>query len=115
MAGCPFRNFDECPEHNKKGGCTMWLSYSTNSAAAEASVEGCSLTLTPMLLIQQINNLAVVASEVNKVSAEVSAGRSENIKTGEAMRHQLLTLASGQLGLVQPDYSSTMQIEGAKA
>lgn len=114
MAGCPFRNFEECPEHNKKGGCTMWLSYTANNAAAEASVEGCSLTLTPLLLIQQINNLAVVASEVNKVGAEVSAGRCENIRTGQAVREQLLSLACGHRGLVEPDYSTTMKIEGVK-
>lgn len=113
MACCPFRNFEDCPEHNKKGGCALWLSYSANNAAADAHVEGCSLTLTPMLLIQQVNNLAVVAGEVTKVGAEVSAGRAENIRTGEATRRQLLSLASGQRELVLPDYTNTMKIEEA--
>jgi len=110
MSGCPFRNFEDCPEHNKKGGCSLWLSYSANNAAADAQVEGCSLVLTPMLLIQQVNNLAVVADEVTKVGAEVSAGRAENIRTGEAARRQLLSLASGQRELVLPDYTNTMKI-----
>lgn len=110
MSCCPFRNFEDCPEHNKKGGCALWLSYSANNAAAEAHVEGCSLVLTPLLLIQQVNNLAVVAGEVTKVGAEVSAGRAENIRTGEAARRQLLSLASGQRELVLPDYTNTMKI-----
>ena len=112
MSGCPFRNFEECPEHNKKGGCSLWLSYTTNSQVTEAQVEGCSLTLTPMLLIQQINNLAVVASEVQKVSAEVSAGRSENIKSEEALRLQLVSLASGDTRIIEPNYTSKLKIEG---
>ncbi len=114
MSGCPFKNFEECPEHNKKGGCSLWLSYSANNAASDAKVEGCSLVLMPILLIQQVNNLAVVADEVTKVGAEVSAGRAENIKTGEAARRQLLSLASGQRELVLPDYTNTMKIEGVK-
>lgn len=28
MAGCPYRNFEDCPQHNKKGGCELWMSYS---------------------------------------------------------------------------------------
>lgn len=111
MSCCPFRNFEDCPEHNKKSGCALWLSYSANNAAADAHVEGCSLVLTPMLLIQQVNNLAVVAGEVSKVGAEVSAGRAENIRTGEAARRQLLSLASGQRELVRPDYTSAIKIE----
>jgi hypothetical protein len=111
MAGCPFKNFEECPEHDKKGGCEMWLSYSANGSTTEAHVEGCSIKLTPLILIQQVNNLAVVAGEVQKVGAEVSAGRSENIKTGEAARMQLLALATGRREFVRPDYSSTMKIE----
>ncbi len=115
MTGCPFRQFEDCPEHNRKGGCALWLACSTNTAAAEARVEGCALTLAPMLLIHQINNLAVVAGEVGKVGAEISAGRSENIKTGEAARRQLLTLASGRRELVRPEYTTTMRITGAEA
>lgn len=111
MACCPFRNFEDCPEHNKKGGCNLWLSYSANNVATDAHVEGCSLALTPLLLIQQVNNLAVVASEINKVGAEVSAGRSENIKSNEATRLQLISLASGQKELICPNYTETMKIE----
>ena len=113
MAGCPFRNFEPCPEHDKQGGCALWLAYSANRAAAEARIEGCALKLTPMLLVEQVNNLAVVAGEVQKVGAEVSAGRSENIKTGEAARRQLVALASGQRGLVRPDYTGTAAIGNA--
>ena len=108
---CPFRNFEECPEHNKKGGCSFWLSYATNREGLEAQIEGCAVTLTPMLLLENANNLGAVAGEVSKVGAEISAGRSEAVKNGEATRLQLLELASGQRHLVQPDYSSTLKIE----
>jgi len=112
MSGCPFRNFEECPEHNKKGGCIFWLNYSTNSQVTEARIEGCAITLTPILLMQQINNLAVVADEVNKVGAEVSAGRCENIKSSEATRRQLVSLANGYTDIIEANY--TLEIEGAK-
>ena len=110
MSGCPFRNFEDCPEHNKKGGCSLWLSYSTNGSTTEAQVEGCSLVLTPMLLIQQVNNLAVVASETSKVAEEVSASRVENIKIYEANRYQLLSLANGKKELIQPCYSNSIEL-----
>lgn len=36
---CPFRNFEECPEHNKKGGCSFWIAYTTNREGIEAHIE----------------------------------------------------------------------------
>ena len=104
---CPFRNFEECPEHSKKGGCSFWLSYTVNRPNAEAQVEGCAITLTPLLLVENAHYLGAVAGEVSKVGAEVSAGRCESVKNGEATRMQLLALASGVCELVQPDYSTT--------
>lgn len=111
---CPFRNFEECPEHNKKGGCSFWISYATNREGLEAQIEGCAVTLTPMLLLENANNLGAVAGEVNKVGAEISAGRSEAVKTGAAMRSQLLSLACGERYLIEPDYSATLKIETEK-
>lgn len=104
---CPFRNFEECPEHNKKNGCAFWMSYSINRQCVESQIEGCAITLTPMLLIEQANNLGMIAGEINKVGAEISAGRDESIKNGEATRIQLLHLAYGQKELIKPDYSTT--------
>ncbi len=37
MAGCPYKNFEECPQHNKRGGCEFWLSYSSNSESSVIS------------------------------------------------------------------------------
>ncbi len=74
MSGCPYRNFDECPQHNKKGGCEFWMSYSSTSGVTEAAMEGCAVVLTPMLLLEQANALGKVAGQVNGVAAEVSAG-----------------------------------------
>mgnify|MGYP006991660231 CR=1 FL=1 len=111
---CPFRNFEECPEHNKKGGCSFWLSYATNREGLEAQIEGCAVTLTPMLLLENANNLGAVAGEVNKVGAEISAGRSEAVKNGAATRAQLLALACGERGIVEPDYSATLKIATGK-
>lgn len=104
MAGCPYRNFEECPQHNKKGGCEFWLSYNSNSKSTDASVEGCAIVLTPLLLIQNVNNMGVVASEINKVNAEISAARVESIKENQANRQQLLSLATGNRFLINPDY-----------
>lgn len=111
---CPFRNFEECPEHNKKGGCSFWISYATNREGLEALIEGCAVTLTPMLLLENANNLGAIAGEVNKVGAEISAGRSEAVKNGAATRAQLLALASGTRAVIEPDYSATMKIETGK-
>ena len=40
MAGCPFKGFEECPEHSKKGGCALWMSYSGGKDSMQASFEG---------------------------------------------------------------------------
>ena len=42
MAGCPFKNFEECPEHNKSGGCEPWVSYSGGKDSVNDSLEGCA-------------------------------------------------------------------------
>ena len=105
---CPFRNFKKCPEHNKKNGCSFWLSYTSNSESVEAQVEGCAITLTPMLLLENANNLGIVAGEMNKVGAEVSALRDENIKENEANRIQFVNLAHGNKELVRVDYTQTV-------
>ena len=84
MSGCPYRNFDECPQHNKKGGCEFWMSYSSTSGVTEAAMEGCAVVLTPMLLLEQANALGKVAGQVNGVAAEVSAARAEATRDAEA-------------------------------
>ena len=68
MAGCPYRNFEDCPQHNKKGGCELWMSYSGKGGVTDANMEGCALVLTPMLLLENANALGLVAGEVNKVA-----------------------------------------------
>ncbi len=111
MAGCPFRDFGKCPETNQEGGCQFWISYkSGNSEDDGATAQGCALVLTPILLIQNINNLAVVANEVNKVGNEIAARRFESIRDNEAIRVQMLTLAGGTQQLVVPDF--TIKKEG---
>lgn len=115
MAGCPFRNFEECPEHNRKGGCALWMSYSGSKDSMNTSFEGCAFTLAPMLLMEQANVTGMVAGEISKVGAEVSAARCENIEEGRALRKQFYTLASGKPVLVEADHSRTMQaIKGAE-
>lgn len=104
MAGCPHRNFEECPQHNKKGGCEFWLSYSSNSETSNSNLEGCAIVLTPILLVQQINNTGVLASEVNKVGAEISQARIETIKEQQANRKQFLSLVQGERVLINPNY-----------
>ena len=111
MAGCPYRNFEECPQHNKKGGCEFWLSYSSNSKTTDSKCEGCAMVLTPLLLIQQINNTGVLVNEVNKVGAEISIARIEAIKEQQANRQQFLSVASGERVLINPDYK---KLENAK-
>ena len=106
MSGCPYRNFDECPQHNKKGGCEFWMSYSSTSGVTEAAMEGCAVVLTPMLLLEQANALGKVAGQVNGVAAEVSAARAEATRGAEAPRRQLVGLAIGHIELIEPDYPS---------
>lgn len=109
MAGCPYRNFEECPQHNKKGGCEFWLSYSSNSESTDAKIEGCAVVLIPLLLIQQINNTGVLANEVNKVGAEISTARIEAIKEQQANRQQFLALARGQDVLINADHNFKLE------
>lgn len=104
MSGCPYRNFEECPQHNKRGGCEFWLSYHSNSESTDSKLEGCAVVLTPILLVQQINNTGVLANEVNKVGSEISLARVESIKEQQANRQQFLNLANGDRALVNPDY-----------
>lgn len=106
MAGCPYRNFEECPQHNKRGGCEFWLSYSSNSESSDAKLEGCAVVLTPILLVQQINNTGALANEVNKVGAEISMARVETIKEQQANRQQFLSLANGDRALINPEYKT---------
>ena len=98
MAGCPFRGFEECPEHNKKGGCALWMSYSGGKDSMQASFEGCAFTLTPMLLLEQANLTGRVAGEVSKVGAEVSAARCETIAEGKALRKQFVSQQGSRRG-----------------
>lgn len=114
MAGCPFRNFEDCPEHSKKGGCAMWMSYTGGKDTMNASFEGCALQLTPMLLMEQANVTGMLAGEVSKVGAEVSAARCENIEEGRALREQFYTLANGKPRLVHADHARTMALTGHK-
>ena len=111
MPGCPLRNFESCPEHNKKGGCQFWLTYASSTGTTEANVSGCAMVLTPLLLLENANALGIVAGEVNKVGAEVSAGRVENIKENNATREQLVTLAKGSTVLVLPDHNTNTQLK----
>ena len=112
MAGCPFRNFQECPQHSKAGGCELWMSYSGSKASLESRMEGCALALAPMLLLENANCLGLVAGEVQKVGSEVSAGRVESIAEGRALRQQFVSLAKGRAELVEADHSGTMMEVG---
>lgn len=109
MANCPYKNFEECPQHNKKGGCEFWLSYSSNSKTADAKLEGCAVVLTPLLLVQQINNTGILANEVNKVGAEISNARIEAIKEQQANRQQFVSLARGEKILINPKYNLKLE------
>lgn len=40
MAGCPFKGFEECPEHSKKGGCALWMSYSGGEGQYAGELRG---------------------------------------------------------------------------
>lgn len=106
MAGCPLRNFEECPQHNKKGGCEWWMAYASNSGVTDAHMEGCAIVLGPLLQIEHANALGKVASEVRLGVSEMSAARNDGMKEGEALRKQLFLMANGNRVLVSPDYGS---------
>lgn len=122
MAGCPLRNFARCPQHNKKGGCEWWMAYTSSSGVtAEGRMEGCAVVLQPMLLLEQANAMGKLEGRVNQVSAEISAGRVEHVKEGDALRRQLVSLATGQRTLVQPAHGTAIEpakqpgLEGGQA
>lgn len=104
MANCPYRNFTKCPENNGEEGCQFWVSYKVNSENDETTAEGCAAVLTPILLIQNINNTAIVSNGVNKLMDVINAGRFERLRDCEAIRVQMLTLASGNQQLVVPNF-----------
>ena len=106
MAGCPLRNFEECPQHCKKGGCEWWIAYSSKSGVTDANMEGCAVVLQPLLLLEHANALGMIEGRINQVSSEVSAGRVESVKEGEALRRQLLSLAVGKRELVLPRHDA---------
>lgn len=114
MAGCPLRNFEECPEHNKKGGCEWWIGYSSKTGVTDANMQGCAVVLQPLLLLEQANALGMVEGRINQVSAEISAGRVESVKEGDALRRQLLNLALGSRTLVQPAHSVSINAQSPK-
>lgn len=101
---CPLTK-EECPEHNKKGGCAWWLEAKQRDEAT-STMQGCAMVLSPMLLANQINATYQVAKEANQTSCEISALRNENIKEQEASRAQLLSLALGKKELVQAEHST---------
>lgn len=107
---CPYRNFEPCPEHNKKNGCSFWLNYTSNNKTLQSNTEGCAVTLTPILLLENANNLGIVAGEVNKIGVEISAGRVENIKEQQANRVQFLNLALGKKQLVNANHTTIKEL-----
>ena len=104
MANCPFRNFEKCPESNGDEGCQLWVSYKMNGENGETITEGCASVLTPVLLIQSINNTAIVANKISILNNSVDASRFESIRDNEAIRVQMLTLASGNQQLIVPNF-----------
>lgn len=110
MAGCPLRNFEECPQHNKKGGCEWWIGYSSKSGITDAHMEGCAVVLQPLLSLEHANALGMVEGRINQVSAEISAGRVESVKEGDALRKQLLNLALGSRDLVIPEHNTGLEL-----
>lgn len=109
MAGCPLRGFEECPQHNKKGGCEWWIGYSSKSGITDAQMEGCAVVLQPLLMLENANALGMVEGRINQVSAEISAGRVENVKEGDALRKQLLHLASGGRDFIVPEHHTGIE------
>ena len=112
MAGCPLKNFEECPEHNKKGGCEWWMAYSSKSGVTDANMQGCAVVLQPLLMLENANALGMMEGRINQVSAEISAGRVETLKEGDALRQQLVSLAVGNREVIQPHHNTS--IDNAK-
>lgn len=108
MPSCPF-NHDECPEHNKKGGCQFWIEYSSKSNVTESLMKGCCLQLMTFLQLENANALGILASKVDQLSAELSAMRSENNINSETTRKQLVSLAQGNRNdLLMPKYKQLL-------
>ena len=105
MPNCPF-NHEECPEHNKKGGCQFWIEYSSKSNVNESLMKGCCLQLAVFLQLENANALGILASKVDQLNAELSAMRSENNMNSDTTRKQLVSLAQGNRSdLLMPKYS----------
>lgn len=79
MALCPFTQ-QECPEHNKKGGCQLWLDTTVQGANVQSSLSGCAMALGVLLQAHSVNNTAALADGVNKVQAEISHARVEQLQ-----------------------------------
>lgn len=114
MAGCPLKNFEECPQHNKKGGCEWWIGYSSKSGVTDASMQGCAVVLQPLLMLENANALGMMEGRINQLSAEISASRVESVKEGDALRKQLFYLAVGNKTFVQPEHNLGFNVQPLK-
>lgn len=79
MANCPFTGAP-CPEHNKEGGCALYLTCDAQSTQTSARMEGCALVLSTLMQVHSVNNMAAVVDGVGKVQAEVSSARVESLQ-----------------------------------
>lgn len=79
MAICPFTG-DACPEHNKDNGCALYITADAKSTQTSARMEGCTLVLSTLMQVHCVNNMAAVVDGVEKVQAEVSSSRVENLQ-----------------------------------
>ena len=99
MANCPFLGAP-CPEHNKEGGCALYLSCDTQSNQTSARMEGCALVLSTLMQVHCVNNMAAVADGVEKVQAEVSSSRVENLQ-GNGLALKVLGLMAQKVKMQQ--------------
>ena len=99
MANCPFLGAP-CPEHNKEGGCALYLSCDTQSKQTSARMEGCALVLSTLMQIHSVNNMAAVADGVDKVQAEISSSRVENLQ-GNGLALKVLGLMAQKVKSAQ--------------
>jgi len=72
-------------------------------------MEGCAIVLQPMIMVENANMLNKTAIHVDQCSAEISAGRVESLKEGDALRKQLLNLALGGRELVVPQHNACLE------
>lgn len=108
---CPFRLFKKCPQNNSDNGCALWVKYIGNKGTMEASLEHCAFVLNTHLALESINTIGKLAGEVNKLGAEVSALRSENIKEQQASRLQLVALAQGNKKYINANHANNKEIK----